>query len=275
VSLFVDQSLLQLGDPAQLLPLLAPPADATQQRIRSLVQAVYDLPFATLQGVTNLSVKSIEREKAIVARRRTTGTLIKNVPVHERSDILLEQKEAQPALWVDVLAELSMVLLLDFDAGAVESIAARPIPAFQTINEFRANFTFLDVDAFLAKHHITTVEELREAFEYVRAEIRLKPPPPFNPASPDNQFSLTLTVAIFIQSTLDLAAAMREAKAKRAALTPADSFPKEVSGAEMRAAVAPVVVFPLSSIAGQPFNQAQAEAFFQTERVLALFTTPP
>jgi hypothetical protein len=55
------------------------------------------------------------------------------------------------------------------DEGKVATILTRDL--WFTLAEFRNNFRFIDLDAFMAKHSISTVEELRAAYQYLLTEI--------------------------------------------------------------------------------------------------------
>ena len=56
MSLLSDQLLLQFSDPAQVIQALTPGGDPGQTRLRTLIGAVYELPFATLHQVQQAAI---------------------------------------------------------------------------------------------------------------------------------------------------------------------------------------------------------------------------
>jgi len=272
MTLFVDQLLLQLSDPARLIQVLAPAADPTRSRIRALIGAVYDMPFATIHAVSDVQVQSIESELPIPLPAKWSGTWQQTIPSYARSDISLDQQTSFS--WVDLLVSLEVTVVLEVDPGEVESILTRDIGDFNTLDDFRARFSFIDLDAFMAKHRISTVEELKEAYRYLITEIRLKAPGPFDPNDPANAFRVPLKVVILLRDVLDLAAGLREAKVARLAAERLFAVRPELKSAEARTYCAPVLVFPESSLNGLPFDANAVEAFLATERVLGIFLTP-
>jgi hypothetical protein len=271
MSTFVDQQMVRLSQPAQLIDLVDPPGDANHTRVRVLLTAGYSMEFATIHGVSNLQVRHAEFQRPLFPLRRTFGTWSQTSPSYTRADLALERCELGDAVWIDLAAELGLTLLLEIDAGEVESILTNEITGFATLDEFRNRFRFLDLDAFMAEHGITTVEELREAFQYLRAEIRMRAPGPFNPADPANQHSYELRLALLIRDALDVASALRDAKLARTAAERSLVVRPQVDGDEVRTPYAPVLLFPLSAVPGPPLTQAALEAFFAAEGVLALF----
>lgn len=123
-------------------------------------------------------------------------------------------------LWVDLAAGLSVTLAIEVDTGEVESILVRQIDDIVSIEDFRSRFRFLDLDAFLAEHNISTVEELRERYAYLLTEIKLRQPPEFDPSDPSKEVSYDLGVAIMIRDRLEVTEALRGAKLARCSIGP-------------------------------------------------------
>jgi len=274
MSPFVDRLLLQLSDPAQLAALLLPIADdPLKTRIRTLFDSVYDLPFARLHDVNAVQVRQLEFERPLFPPRRTRQTRTQTVPSHAVTEVAGESTEGLSPAWLDIAAEVGLTLVLEVDPGEVETVLVREITGFNTLDEFRARFRFLDLNAFMAEHHISTFEELRDRFHYLLTQIRLRAPGLFDPADPANQHPFSLKVAILIRDALDLAGALRDAKLARTAAERALTFQREVGPAEVRTPYAPLVIFPEAALAA-PFTADNVRAFFARERILALFVTP-
>ena len=275
MSLFTDQLLLQLGDSAQLIQLLAPASDTTRTGLRLLLTAVYDLPFATIHEIQGIEVRRREMERPIFPLTHTSGTWTRSNPSYMRTDVAYQALNGAEPTWVDVAAEVDVTLVLEMDGGQVASILTREITEFETLDDFRAHFRFIDLDAFMARHGITTVEELKEAYHYLLAEVRLRTPGPFDPTSPENRHRFTLGVAILLREAIDVAATLRDAKLVREVAERTLTYHREkTGGAEVRTPYAPLVVFPEAALASVPFTRDALQTFFAAEGILALFATP-
>jgi hypothetical protein len=273
LGIFLDRLLVQLSDPATLTALLAPASDANHDRLRSLINAAYELPFATLHDVLNVQVVSSEFERPLFPPERTSGTWTQTTPSYKRTDVSYQSQDGLSPAWIDVVANISLDLVLEVDPGQIATVLTRNIEDITSLDDFRSRFQFFDLDAFLAKHHLTTVEELRDAFDYLLAEIRLQALTPFNPADPANRRRYTLQIAIFIRESLDLSSALRDAKLARTAAERALTYHQIVDVAEVRTPLAPLLIFPGPLAAGGPFSEAQLQTFFGLENILALFVT--
>jgi hypothetical protein len=217
---------------------------------------------------------SSEFERPIFPPARTIGTWTQTIPSHTRTDVVYEGSNGFAPSWIDAVTELLLTVVLDVDPGEVESIVVARIEDFTTLAEFKAKFAYLDLDAFLEKHGISTVEELKEAFEYLKAEIGLKPKGPFDPNDPGNSRRVRLKLAILVRDAIDVAAAMRDVKLALAAVERAVPYAATAGEAEVRTPFAPVLVFPENAVTGSPFTAAQLHDFFAAEHVTVLLTNP-
>ena len=274
MSQFVDQLLLQLSDPAQFIQLLDPPGDANHTLLRTLLNTMYDLEFATIHDVRNVQVLRSESERLLLTTHLTRGTWTQTIPGYTRTDVAYEGSDKLEPLWFDIGAEIGLTLLLEIDAGEVESIVTHAIENFQTLAEFQAHFLFFDLNAFMTEHGITTVDELREYAQYLLAEIQLRQPPVFDPNDPANLHNYTLDLAVFIREIIDVAGTLRDVKLARVVTEHTQSYRKEFEGNEILVPYAPIVIFPQAALTGLPFNANALQTFFATEGVLALFLTP-
>jgi len=170
--------------------------------------------------------------------------------------------------------QLQLTLVLEVDAGQVESILLREADDFTSLADFRARFRFFDVDRFLAEQEITTVKQLRDRHEYLVAEITLRALPAFDPNAPGNQRRYPLPVAVLIRDSIDLAATLRDAKLARVAAERSLAVQRQVDTAEVITPYAPLVIFPAAALNGTPFTADGLQAFFAAEHILALVMTP-
>jgi hypothetical protein len=273
VSQFVDRLLVQLSDPSQLVQLLAPAADSGHARLRTLLGAAFTLDSTIIHDVLSVEVVSAELESPVFPLRRSLGTWTRTIPSYERTDVLYERPDLQSPIWADVAATVGLTLVVEVDPFEVASIVTRDIAGFNSLADFASRFQFIDADAFMAQLGVKTFEELKERYQYLLAEVRLKPQPAFNPADATNQRRASLGVAVLIRDTLDVAACLREAKLVRATMQ--RSMVSQANGAlgEARTPFAPLLVFPEAAIVA-PFTADALQRFFAAEGVLALFVTP-
>ncbi|MCB0080362.1 MAG: hypothetical protein KDE47_05510 [Caldilineaceae bacterium] len=274
MSQIIEQLLLQFSDPAQLIQALTPANDTGQAFLRTLIDAVYDMPFATLHQVLNVQVQRVVRQVPIVPLGSLNGFWQQTIPSYTRTDLRLEQQQPVAPLWIDLLVTLDLTLLLEVDRGEVESILTHNLADFNTLDEFRNQFRLIDLDAFMAKHGITTVAELKEASNYLITEIKLRTPPTFDPNDPANQIRFPLDVAILLRDTLDVTEALRAAKWLQHVADQRRAFQRELPNADVRSSLAPLLIFPAAVINGLPFTAAALQSFFAAEQVLSLFVTP-
>lgn len=271
---FVDRLLVRFSNSAQLRQELVPAADTTFTRLRALLSAVYDFPFARIHTVSDVQVRRIEMQRPLFPPGRRSGTWTQTIPGYTRTDVAYEYLEGLQPTWLDVSAEVAVTAVVEADAGEVDSVLTRDVTNFTTLNQFRAHFRFFDLDEFMARHRITTVQDLKKAYQYVLTEIKLKAPPAFDPSDAANERRYTLNVAVLIRDAIDVAAALRDAKLAQTAVERTLTFRREAQEAEVRTPFAPIVIFPQAALAGLPFNAAALQTFFAGERILALFMTP-
>jgi hypothetical protein len=268
---FRDRALLELSNAAQLGALLLPPGDTVGPRVRTMLGATYDLATARVDSVGAVAVRSTTLEQPLFPTGRRTGGWQQTVPSFTRTDFTLDVADPAAPVWVDLLVNLDVTLVAEMDPAGAQSVLAKGFDSFTTLDEFRARFTFIDLDAFLAKHHISTVDELRDAFDYVVTEVQLRTPPPFDPGDPANTHTVPVTLAAAVIDPFDLAEGLRRARLIRQASddltgpTPA-GFP-----AEPVAAYASAAVFSTAALGDAGLTAAQVEQLYAAQGVVSLF----
>ncbi|MEJ3748611.1 hypothetical protein WEI85_35690 [Actinomycetes bacterium KLBMP 9797] len=277
MSAFADRVMVSLTDPAHLRELVAPAADAGHQRIRRLFARVYSLPSAVLRDVLTIEVASTEFQRPLFPRRHTSGTWTRTQPDHRRTDIASDEVDLRAPHWLDVSARLTLTVVLEVDPAEIESIRSVEIENFTTLAEFRAHFRYFDLDAFLARHGISTVAELRRAYHHLLTEVTLRPAPEFEPADPANQRRFDLPLAFLVRDAIDLTEALRAARhageiADR--VLPYRRSAGHAGEADATAPYATVLVFPAAAVPATGMSQASLEQFFDAAGVLAVFVTP-
>jgi hypothetical protein len=266
MSAFVDASLVRLSTNEGLQDFIAPADDTGQQRLRTLFAQVYDLPFADVHSL-RADVTGIGCQRPLFLSERRTGSWLQSLPAQHSGDFKLEGNDLRQPQWIDVVAELLVTAELMVDGGELASVRMADLGDFDTLEEFRTLVPDLDVDAFLAEHGISTVEELRLRFRFSDAALRFAPAPPADPANLTSQ-QFPLTLALLIRDTVDLAAVLRDVQLARLAAEQAGGHPAQPL-AERRSANAHAVVFPAAAANG--LNQEQIKDFLASQHVLASF----
>ncbi len=164
MSLFVDQVLLKLSDSKQLVQLLNPADTTPQGPVRTLLNAVYNLPFATIHDVRDVTMHHMEFQRLFLPTHHSQGTWTQTAPSYMRTDVVYEDLDRPEPVWIDIAAKVGLTLVLEVDSGAIASITDYEVANFQTLVDFQKQFRYIDLNAFMAKHNITTVDELRERY---------------------------------------------------------------------------------------------------------------
>lgn len=267
----IDTALLQIGNAAGVRDIVFPAADTGRTRIRTLLSAVYQLPYAVIRDVTEVEVTTVECARPLYPVVRRTGNWTQTMPAHRRTDVDIVGSDGAAPRWIDVQADLSVTLLLEIDPGELDSLRINPIGEFATLDEFRAKFRYLDLDAFMRENRLTTVEDLRRAFRYLLAEAKLKPAPPFDPADPAASRRLPLRIGVLLRDDIALTGALREVRQMLAAQGPVFDEHRDGDFSEITSNIAPLVVFPADKVAASGFTREQIIAFFAAQHTLAVF----
>jgi len=269
MTVFGDRVLRELSDPATLGALVLPAGDA-DGRIRTMLEATYDLSAVRVDQVSAVQVRSVALERPLFPVGRQDGSWTQLVPSYTRTEVTLTRPAPADPLWIDLLAGIDVTVVTEVDPSGAEAVLSKAFDDFATLDEFRARFTFFDLDAFLAEHHIGTVEELRDAFDYVVTEIQLRRPGPFDPGDPANRHTLPVTLAAVIVDPFDLVAGLRATRLVREAakgLTGAvpAGIPAEVTDAYATAVVVAAGGLP------DGLTAAEVERLYANEGVVPLF----
>jgi hypothetical protein len=271
VSAFVDATMLRLHAPDGVRDLLFPTGAGRLDRVRRLAVILHGLPAATVHDVLQVDLLTAEFQRPLFRPRLLGGTWTRTSPELSRTDVQYEGREAgAPPEWIDLALRVAATVVLELDGAEVESIRLADIGEFDTLAEFEAKFRHFDLAGFMARHAITTVDELKRAYRYLLGEIRLADPPPFDPADPANRRRLTLELAVLLRDTIDLTEGLRAARLVRDLVERGTAFRRQNDGLEVRAPVAPVLVFPA---AAEP-PEAELLAFYASQDVVAIPVPP-
>jgi hypothetical protein len=271
---FRDRALLALSDPAALEALLSPAGGSGDRLVRTMLAASYDLSAARIDTISAASVRQVALQRPLFPAGRQEGVWSQIVPSYTRTELSLTVPAPADPVWVDLLVGIDVTVVTEVDPAGAESVLSKAFDDFTTLDEFRARFAFFDLDAFLAEHRISTVEELRDAFDYVVTEVRLRTPPAFDPQDPANTHTLPVTLAAVIADPFDLAGGLRATRLLREAARtlggPAPAgIPVEVTEAYATAVVAAADGLPDGLAA------ADVERIYAAEGVASFFLPAP
>ncbi|WP_405975260.1 hypothetical protein OG496_47035 [Streptomyces sp. NBC_00988] len=274
MSAFGDRALLALSDPVALGALLSPTGGSGDQRVRTMLASVYDLSAVRLDTITGARVREIALQRPLFPTGRQDGAWSQLVPSYTRTELTLTVPEPTRPVWIDLRAAIDVTLVAEIDPAGAESVVSRAFDDFATFDEFRARFTFFDLDAFLAEHGISTVEELKDAFDYVVAEIQLRTPPPFDPDDPANTHTLPVTLAAVVVDPFDLAGGLRATRLVREAARPLTGPVPAGLPAEATEAYATALVIAADGLP-DGLAAADVERLCAAEGVVSLFLPAP
>lgn len=274
MSAFSDRMLLQLSATGGLTTALSPAGSPPPARLRTVVDAVYDLPHARIDRLAGVTVRDLVLQRPLFPVQHHVGTWTGVVPSYSRSDVSIDRTSRVAPVWIDLLATVVLRAVVEVDAGAVESVRSEEVEGFATLEEFRSRFRFIDLDDFMARHGLSTVEDLREAHGYLLTEVRLRAPPVFDPDDPANGYDIDVTLAVLVRDQLDLTAALRDAKLVRALARDVVCAPTRAAVGEVVEPYALAVVFPRAALVPQGPTEAAVHDLFAREGVLSLFVDP-
>ncbi|WP_419707423.1 hypothetical protein [Promicromonospora sp. NFX87] len=270
---FTDRALVWLNDPATLGELLRGPDAPVFPHLERLVAAVYSPDGVQLDRVAGATVLDVDPMRPLAGADRLSLTWQRTQPGFELADLRGTLTRTGSEVWADLYAKVRLDLVAEVDPGGIESAVSTSIDNIASLADFRSRFRFLDLDDFLARMRISTVQELRESAEYVLTEVRLRPLPPFDPDDPANAGSVTVDLALAVLDQRDLAAGLRAARRLRAAGAAADPGRTDPVFGTARNPYALAVVLPTAA-AGDPDDTA-VDALFSAAGVLPLFADPP
>jgi hypothetical protein len=268
---FRDRVLLELSDATRLAAALLPAADAAGARIQTMLAASYDLSSTRIDQVRGVTTQAVKLEQPLFPVGRQTGGWSQTVPSFSRTDLTLDVPAPANPVWVDLLAHLTVTVAAEVDPGGVEAVLAKGFDTYRTLEEFRARFAFIDLDEFMGRHHITTVEELRDAFDYVVTEIRLRKPGPFNPGDPANTHTLPVTLAAVVMDPFSLTDGLRAARLIQDAAKDLTGPTSAAIPAEPVAAYATAVVFSGAALGAAGLTATDVEQLYAAQGVVSLF----
>jgi hypothetical protein len=269
---FEDRALLQLSDPPALQALLAP-AGAPLEGSAALIASVYDTDTVRLDTVTAIAVTDVRVQVPFFAARRHTGTWTRAQP-YESTDVTVVTGGGPP-VWADLLAHVSLRTVTEVDPGGIESTLTRGLREFTTLQEFRDQFLHIDLDAFMAHHRLATVEDLKEAYEYLVTEVHLRKPGVFDPADPANAHEIGFDLAVLVADGVALTTLLRAAATLREVADRTRVASKDALLGTARHALAVAAVLEGAALTAAGLTVPAVTRLLAREQVLCLVADPP
>ncbi|MGX2998580.1 hypothetical protein JNUCC64_30675 [Streptomyces sp. JNUCC 64] len=272
----IDRFLLDRSEPESLAAFLTRATTTADGAgaLTAVLRSAYDLTGLRVEAVRGISVRGVTLAHPLFPPRRHTGTATGTTPAYTRTDLEWTSRSETGAVWVDLLADTVVEVTADADPGGVESAVTREIEGFRTLEEFRDRFRHLDLDDFLARHDVSSVEELRAAARYLLTEVRFARPPVSDPADPARIHALPLTLAVLVRDDPGPSGALRAAKAVRALAGEAVAVPSAPAPAPRTAPYGLAVVLPPPDPAGGGPAPEAVRRLLAREGVLCLFADP-
>jgi len=262
---FADAFMTKYLDPAEVDLLLVPAADPAWDRVRSLLEAVYELRHLDIEQVSGVEVLGREFQVPVREPLEARATWESIVPASERGIATLASPRHR-TWWVGMELDTRVEVKLSLNAGALESILSEDLSGITNLQDFAARFDFIDMPAFLRQTGASTMAELRTKLPR-RLELGFEQTPPFDPDAPGRSFRLS--VCVLFREDGDLAEALRQAKAARAAVEAARPHASEHDGAGIRTSSAWMVVLPDDAELPAGVDAADVQGLFAAEGIVA------
>ena len=270
---FGDRVLLQLTAPGALVELLAPGGVPLVPDLAMLLGSVFDLDHVRIDHIDAVTVGAVEVQVPFYPAQRHRGSWTRNMPQYLTTEVNVDTRDYAAPVWADLVARVTVHAIAEVDPGGVESVLSRDIDDFATLDEFRARFRFIDLDEFMARHRLHTVEDLREAYDYLKTEVRFHQPGPFNPADPANAHHIEFDLAVLIRDGLDLVDALRSAVTLRTVAGQLRTGPKDALLGRPESPLAIAVAVDRTAL-DQTATAATVRALLARSQVLGLVVDP-
>jgi hypothetical protein len=272
---FVDRALLRFADPAGLQTLIAPGPGVPLAPLQMLLGSTYDLSQVRIDQITGVTVTDIRLQVPLYPVDRHRGTWTRAQPAYLSTDVSIDTRSSTDPVWVDLLARIRLHTVTEVDPGGIEFALTRGLDDFTTLDEFRNQFRFFDLEDFMARHRLSTVEDLREAFEYLVSEIHLRKPGPFDPNDPANAHDVEFDLALLVRNDIDLAGLLRTAATVRAIADQTRVAPKDALLGMPESALAVAAILDETAVTGAGITTAAISQLLAREQVLSLVASPP
>lgn len=270
---FVDRALVAYHDPTALAQLLTGGAPGPYPRLVRLVSSVYPTENVTVTAVSNLAVAGVTPLVRYELLETLSLTNTSSQPTYALSEVRGIRRHSGRPAYADLLANLTLTIQATRDFGGIDTAEFDAIEDIQSFADFQSRFTYLDLDGFLAEHRITTVEELRTRYEYLRGELHFTAPTDDEKNPPT--FTVQIPLACLLSEGLTLVDALRLTTDLRAAADAADVGRTDPMFGPPQHAVATAIVFPAAALGPGVPTADQIDAVCAAVGVLPLFASPP
>lgn len=270
---FVDRALVAYHDQAAMTGLLTDGGAGPYPRLVRLIASVYPTESVLPSAVSDVVVGDI----APVVRYELLETLsltnTASQPAYALSEMRGLRRLSGRPVYADLVAQVTLTAEAVRDFGGIDSAAFDPIEDIQSFADFQSRFTYLDLDGFLAEHRITTVEELRSRYQYLRGDLQFSAPT--DQAGQPATVVVSVPLACILSEDLSVMDALRRAMDLRAAADAAEVGRTDTLFGPPQHTLALAIVFPAAQLGAGAPTAAQIDAVCADVGVLPLFATPP
>jgi hypothetical protein len=275
-----DKMLLRFLDNAFVKDFLE-----NQLGLPALFALTYAPGDVELKELSYTRLNRREIEVPVFETIRTSGTEERLTPAPERVKFDREQRRQGRLAWVEVMLEVLLTAKVHDKGAPIERIVSKELiedlGGVNTLAELRTKlgmrYPASIVDAFFKELKITTIEDFKR-----RGNLALqffhKAPPPYNPNDPRVVRNYVVNVCVLLQSELNVAGALQQAKLCRSILENERNFADAFDGGEITSPYAFVASFPESRISNEAIPgmkateiKAALRSLFAGEGMLAHF----
>jgi hypothetical protein len=269
---FADELMVRYMDPANVDLLLVPAEDATKQRAKALLAAVYEPRLLEVQSLDSITITAQSFQVPVVEPMAVNGTWEKVLPQSERSLIGFDLSAVAQTNWVDMLLETTVSARVSATSAPLDAVTSQDVSELSQ-QDFQAKFQFLDLPGLMTAAGVSTYQELQADFPRLY-QLRYAAPSAYNPDDPGAVRTYSLRVSVLFFATLDLQGALRQLTQSRRATDAVWPQPDEYEGGDLLSASAWIGVFPASVFGpAAPITQDQVTALFAAKGWVAAFET--
>jgi hypothetical protein len=267
---FADRLMVRYLTDANVDQLLVPTGDTTRQRVKRLLESVYEMRDLTVREVVSAEVQGRQFQLPIVEQTELRGSWERIHPQSERTLASFVTSAFARVTWVGMSLDTRVEVNVEITEAALEKIESEDLSDVTTIAGLQAKFLFVDINDLMATSGVTTLQQFKAEFPRI-FRLRFAQPPQYDPQAAAAGRKYRLRVCALFSEALDLEGMLQMAKAARRANETAYPHISDFEGGDILAGSAWMVVFPTSSITTTSPQEADVIALFAAEGILAAF----
>ena len=171
---FADELMVRYMDPANVDLLLVPAEDATKQRAKALLAAVYEPRLLEVQSLDSITITAQSFQVPVVEPMAVNGTWEKVLPQSERSLIGFDLSAVAQTNWVDMLLETTVSARVSATSAPLDAVTSQDVSELSQ-QDFQAKFQFLDLPGLMTAAGVSTYQELQAEQQRDQFDGRVRP----------------------------------------------------------------------------------------------------